>query len=470
MSRGQNSLLGRGALIAGVVATFGGCASTKATAPPAPAAFTGAPAEAAPAPAPFGWVETLPSSDLAATVRLALADSPDLAAAEARAAAASARARSVAGRFLPQIDLDLSGDRTGTPTPGQGGRIETESVASRITARWEADVWGRVLDRSRAALADGRAARQDLAAAQLSVAGQAGRAWVALVEARQLETLAREDLAIRARALEITDRRYARGIATSLALRTARAQTASARAALASAEDQAAQAARRLEAILGRYPDAQTSTPADLPPLAVLAAPSAPADLLARRPDVGAAEARVAAAGLRVSEARKALLPRFTLSASGLGDGDGLADVTDVDALVTRLVAGLTAPLFEGGALRAEARAAEADRTAAAAAYVAAALGAWREVEDALSADRSLALRETELAAAADESREAQTLAEREYERGVATIFELIDAYTRRIDAERGLITTRAQRVSNRIAYHIAVADPAFAPSSEQAG
>jgi outer membrane protein TolC len=66
-------------------------------------------------------------------------------------------------------------------------------------------------------------------------------------------------------------------------------------------------------------------------------------------------------------------------------------------------------------------------------------------------------VRERQFAIAAEEALAAQELAEREYARGVATLFELIDAYTRRIDAERGLITARAARVSNRIAYHVAL-------------
>jgi outer membrane protein TolC len=85
------------------------------------------------------------------------------------------------------------------------------------------------------------------------------------------------------------------------------------------------------------------------------------------------------------------------------------------------------------------------------------AIGAWREVEAAISADQSLEVREREFATAAEEANAAQDLAEREYARGVATLFELIDAYTRRIDAERGLITARSARVSNRIAYHVAL-------------
>jgi outer membrane protein TolC len=119
-------------------------------------------------------------------------------------------------------------------------------------------------------------------------------------------------------------------------------------------------------------------------------------------------------------------------------------------------------PIFQGGALRAEVRASRADLEAAAQSYVSTALTAWDEVEAAITADASLARQETELASAAEEAREAQLLAEREYARGVATIFELIDAYQRRIDAERGFISARARRVANRITYHVALGEPAF--------
>ena len=137
--------------------------------------------------------------------------------------------------------------------------------------------------------------------------------------------------------------------------------------------------------------------------------------------------------------------------------GNSASDVDDSVNMLTNVVAGLTAPIFNGGALFAESRATVADRRAAAAEYVRTTLAAWREVEGAISGDQSLEVRETQFAIAAEEARAAQELAEREYARGVATLFELIDAYTRRIEAERGLITARAARVNNRITYHVAL-------------
>src|SRR5690606_9422817 len=111
-----------------------------------------------------------------------------------------------------------------------------------------------------------------------------------LIEAQQLLALAQEDLQTRERALDLTQRRYDAGIATSLALRTARSQVASARANQAAAQDALLIASRRLQEIMGRYPDGTLRAAGELPALAPLAAAGAPADLLERRPDVLAAE------------------------------------------------------------------------------------------------------------------------------------------------------------------------------------
>jgi outer membrane protein, multidrug efflux system len=289
------------------------------------------------------------------------------------------------------------------------------------------------------------------------VAGQSSTAWVSLIEAQQLLALAQEDLQTRERALDLTQRRYDAGIATSLALRTARSQVASARAFEAQAQDFLLIASRRLQEIMGRYPDGTLRAEGELPQLALIAAAGAPADLLERRPDVLAAENRMRAAGFRIHEARANLLPRLTLTGSAGSTGQGINDIDDSANMISNLVAGITMPIFNGGALLAESRATVNDRRAAASEYVRTSITAWREVEAAISADQSLEVREREFGNAAEEARAAQELAEREYARGVATLFELIDAYTRRIDAERGLISARADRVSNRITYHVAL-------------
>ncbi|MBX3429761.1 MAG: TolC family protein [Hyphomonadaceae bacterium] len=445
----------------GLLALAGSCAGRNL--PPEPDSYVAADAIGAERAADLAaspaatWLDDLNSAEMSTLAREALAGSPDLQAVEARYRAARWRARGAFGsNLLPNLSIGASGTRTEEPTATEE-RIRTEFMTSSVVANWEIDLWGRLSARTLAADLSADAARQDLDDARLSVAGQSARAWVDLIQAQQLLALAQEDLETRERALDLTQRRYDAGIATSLALRTARSQVASARALHAQAQDSLLIASRRLQEIMGRYPDGSLRAEGDLPHLAPLAAAGAPADLLERRPDVLASENRMRAAGFRIHEARAAMLPRLTLRATAGNSGAGINDIDDSVNMVSNLVAGLTMPIFNGGALISESRATVADRRAAAAEYVRTSIAAWREVEGTISADDSLAIREEQFGIAADEAREAQALAEREYSRGVATLFELIDAYTRRIDAERGLITARAARVSNRISYHVAL-------------
>ncbi len=460
MNNGVRLLVG-----VGLMALAGSCAGRNL--PPEPDSYVAADAIGADRAADLTaspaatWLDDLNSTEMSTLAREALAGSPDLQIVEARYRAARWRARgSFGGNLLPDLSIGADGTRTEEPT-ATDERIRTEFMTSSVVASWEIDLWGRLTSRALASDSSADAARQDLSDARLSVAGQSSQAWVDLIEAQQLLALAQEDLETRERALDLTQRRYDAGIATSLALRTARSQVASARGFQAQTQDALLISSRRLQEIMGRYPDGSLRAEGELPHLSQLAAAGAPADLLERRPDVLASEHRLRAAGFRIHEARAAMLPRLTLRASaGLtddGPNPALNNIDDSANMITNLVAGLTMPIFNGGALISESRASVADRRAAAAEYVRTSIAAWREVEATISADQSFEVREEQFTIAADEAREAQSLAEREYARGVATLFELIDAYTRRIDAERGLITARSARVSNRIAYHVAL-------------
>lgn len=455
-------------LLVGVslMAAVGSCAGRNL--PPEPDSYVAADqigaeraAELAASPAAT-WLDDMNSPEMSSLAREALAGSPELQIVEARYRAARWRARgSFGGNLLPS--LSVGGDATRNEEPDDldidpnNDRIRTEFVTSNIVASWEIDLWGRLASRAMASDLNADAAREDLNDARLSIAGQSSQAWVDLIEAQQLLALAQEDLTTRERALDLTQRRYDAGIATSLALRTARSQVASARALHAQAQDQLLIVSRRLQGIMGRYPDGTLRAEGELPHLAPLAAAGAPEDLLERRPDVLAAEDRMRAAGFRIHEARAAMLPRLTLTGTAGNSGTAVNQIDDSANMITNIIAGISMPIFNGGALLSESRATVADRRAAAADYVRVSIAAWREVEGTISADQSLEVREAQFGIAADEAREAQELAEREYSRGVATLFELIDAYTRRIDAERGLITARAARVSNRISYHVAL-------------
>lgn len=433
------------------------CASTPelATAPDAaeaPTTYLALAGEGA-RPAAGDWIAAFGDPRLERLVAEALAANPDVAAAAASLEAARANARLAGAARLPSLDGGLDASYRDSDLQGS-----TESWSLGLSARWEADVWGRLTDSARAGALGAEAAEADLEGARLSIAGAAARSWFQLVEARLQTGLAERDVDTRQRQLDIVERRFASGVARSSEVRTARSALASARAALASRRQAEAASARGLEALLGRYPGATLQAVDGLPALSSLPGAGAPAELLKRRPDVVAAEARLASAGFSASAAQKALYPRLNLNGSIDTVANDPGDLFDADALVEQVAGSIVAPIFRGGALRAERDRAEAQARQAAAQYVSTVLTAWREAENAIDGDARLAERVAALSEALEEAAAAQALVERQYASGVATIFELLDAQSRVITAEQQLLAAQRERATNRVDFHLAVA------------
>lgn len=418
-----------------------------------PETYVGAPQPAGPQ--ETDWIAALGDDALPGLIASALANNPNLAAARANTDAARASARAGQAPRLPSVDIGT------TATTRPSGEVYTAG----LDISWQADVWGRVSNLARASALSAQAAEADLAGAELSIAASVASTWFSLTEARLQRELAERDVATRQRQLDIVERRFVRGVVRSSDVRTARSALASAQATLALRERAEVQAARNLQTQLGEYPDGAVPPGSDLPALSPLPSPGTPATLIRHRPDIVAAEFRLAASGFSAEAARKALYPSLSLSGSYGGQTADISDLFSPSTLVESLTASITAPIFRAGSLRAE-----RDRTAAvaraqAASYVNTSLTALREVENALTADGLLADRVAALETARAEAAAALELVERQYASGVGTIFELIDAQTRLTQAEAQLILARRERIDNRIALHLAVAGPFSVPT-----
>jgi NodT family efflux transporter outer membrane factor (OMF) lipoprotein len=415
------------------------------------------------------WIATFDDPALSFLIDDSLSSNWDLAAAASRLEQAREQARVAGAPLWPSVDANLTGSSTDYGD-GLGAISGTENYGLSLSASWEADVWGRVRDSARAGAIDAFATEADFAGARLALLGAVARGWYDLTQARLLVQLAEDDVRTQERSLQLTQRRYESGVTGALDVRLSRSSLATSQAALYQSQNQRNNAARRLEVLLGRYPAAAMTAAPELPQLPDLIGAGTPGDLLVRRPDLRAAEARLESAGLRARLARKALLPRLTITGSGSTNVNDFDEVFDADYMASTIAGGLLQPIFRGGALRAEAGRARAAAEERLAAYANLALTAYREAEDALDAETALSLQEGALLVAVQEAREAELLAERNYSSGVGTIFELLDAQRRRINAERQYINTRAARVSNRVGFHLSIGgaadlDPESAPA-----
>ncbi|GAB5459498.1 MAG: efflux transporter outer membrane subunit [Henriciella sp.] len=405
------------------------------------------------------WLAQFDDPVMASLVSEALAANPSLRSQYYAVEATRALARSAYGRSLPNVSLTGTAGGTSTFFETATGDDRTNSGLFGVSGdySWDLDLWGRIGDGIRAARADLAAGEADLEAARLSLAAQTAIAWIDLNEALAQERVAVETFEARDRALDLTERRFSRGLTNALDVRTARTTLASSEAAIASRRQASGNAIRRLEVLLGRYPGAEIDAPAILPSLEPLPPAGNPLLLLSRRPDIAASEARVMAAGLRAEQARLALLPSLRLSGSVSTSEDNIVDALDPGRVAANLFASLAAPIYNGGSLKADRDAAIAQAQSAVENYAAAALTAWREVEDALAADTLLAQQEDAQSRALEEARLAEDLATRQYTNGLVTIFNLIDSQTRRLNAESNLIAARSTRASNRVSYHLAL-------------
>ena len=415
--------------------------------------------------------DLLPSLDASGDVRRSAIVTDPTAAAQAGAGGdggiseelAGLRANEIEDRF--GVDADGDGELDGLDLNSDGvidsdlpnRRLYINNFLLGASIRWELDVWGRLRDETRASYKDANAAYADLAAAELSLAARVAQAWFNLIEARQQRELAERDIEARESNLRVTERRYDRGVASSLDVRLSRSALGSSRSTLASRQRQELEASRTLEVLLGRYPGAELEAAAALPELPPLAGAGAPGDILARRPDLIAAEARMEASGLRARAARKQLLPSITLSSQLNTSGPDISDLIDPERLAGNIAAGLAQPIFQGGRVRANARRAKLVAEAAVYDYVQTVLTAYEEAENALAAENLLAEQENALRFAFEEASAAEALTERRYTSGAATIFELLDAQTRRISAESQFIQLQRERVSNRVQLYLAI-------------
>ncbi|MEL7452580.1 MAG: TolC family protein, partial [Pseudomonadota bacterium] len=303
-----------------------------------------------------------------------------------------------------------------------------------------------------------------------SLGGQTATAWIDLNAALEQVRIARETFDANKRIVELTERRFERGLSTALDVRTARTQLATSEAQIAAQEQIRANAVRRLEVLLGRYPSAELEAPSVLPALDPIESSGNPLLLLTRRPDIAAAEARVEAAGLRAEQARLGILPAFRASGSVFNSSSiEFGDIFDIDRISANVFGSLTQTIWAGGALRAEKRAAVANAEALAADYTNTVLTAWREVEDALDADVFLENQLNAQIRALEEARLAEELATRQYQNGLVSIFNLIQSQITRFGSEASAISAAQARANNRINYYMALGGSEYVEPEEGA-
>ena len=396
------------------------------------------------------WVATFADATLRELVDEAIEHNPDLRQAAAALAEARARTDVAASSLYPQFDGAGAARRAQPLFLAPGAVAPGSQYTVNVEASWEIDLWGRIRSQAAAASAAAEATRLDLAAARQSLAAAVADAWLLTLQAHAALRIDRELLAAEQRTAGVTNDKVETGTGTQLEAQLAAANVALAAAALHADEAAIKELTRALEALLGRYPSAELKLVTELPAFPGATAIGVPSELLARRPDLVAADQRVAAAFHRSQSARAAQLPSLTLTGS-------VGALLDPTTKLWSIGANLLAPLFTGGRIDAEIEIADAQQEQALAAYVATALQAFREVEDALANEHYLARREAELDTATRRLREASRVGEDRYDAGILSIVDLLTIRRQDFQSRRELLLVHTARLRQRIALHLAL-------------
>lgn len=375
------------------------------------------------------WWGVFGDAALSGLVNRALEGNRTLRGAVAKVREARARLGISRAGLLPEVDAAGAYTRfRNSDTAGVGG--DGDRYRAGFDVSWEADVFGRRRREVEASQAAFEAEYATLENAWVSLAAETARTYVQLQTVRQRYAVAQTNLALQAQTFELVASRAKAGLGDELAVEQARYNLERTRASLAGLKAEEEAALNALAVLTGAMPGElrEAAGPAPIPAAAPRVLAGIPADLLRRRPDVRAAERRLAAQTARIGVAEADFYPTLRLNGSVGLETLEASDFFRGESHFFSLGPSLYWPVFHGGSIRANVEVQNALQEQALAAYEQTVLEAVRELRDALSDYAREYERLAALGRAAEAARRAVALAEEQYRNGLSDFNNVLDA------------------------------------------
>lgn len=404
-----------------------------------------------------GWWKDLGDPILDGLVEKALRDGTTLKMAEARVMQARAQRAAANAAFLPDVSAGAGAvysERSQNVASATPGARQGKVFDAGFDAAWELDIFGGVRRGAEAARADVGAASAQMADARLTMVADVVATYIDYRLAEQRLDLAATNVAAQERTLRLTEARYRAGDINGLGVAQAKAQMAATRALLPSIRQQKEVARGMLAVLVDELPttfvvsESGALTAAPLPEVPA----GVPSTVLARRPDVAAAEQRLHASTARIGEAKALRLPVFSLTASTGVQSTQLANLLANGSGFWSLAPQAAVAVFDGGARRAAVRGQEAATDEAEAAYRETVLNALREVESSLTNWQEEKNRLADLGLAAQSSLRSYTLSQALYKEGEQSLLPVLEAQGSLVSAQDAQAIAHAQVVKNWVA------------------
>jgi NodT family efflux transporter outer membrane factor (OMF) lipoprotein len=404
------------------------------------------------------WPKLFRSNELDTLIRQADAGNLDLAGAVARITEADAQTASARAQTLPTLDGSATAQRSATPstitsTSGPFSTSVSNQFATGLTASYTLDAWGRYRSLQSAAMANAEASVFDRDALALGIAGSTATTYFGILAAKDRIALQKENISLATHILDAIRARVSVGTASALDIAEQESIVASQKAAVPALEQQTAQGLNQLAILLGRPPEGFTIKAVGLKALMVPDIKAGlPSSLLLRRPDIARAEADLRVAEANLQAARAAFLPSFDLTVKGGVESRTLENWLRPDAAFASALGGLTAPIFDGGALDASYALQTGRRSELVAAYRKTVLTALGDVENALVSTKQGRLQEDLQVDVVTASKRAYSISEERLRAGTIDLVTLLTVQQNLFQAEEGLIQSRLSRLQASIA------------------
>lgn len=336
---------------------------------------------------------------------------------------------------------------SGTLNSGTASGVRNTSTLN-LDASWELDLWGRVQRTVEADRANAQASAGDLESTRLSAQAQLAQSYFQLRSIDTQQDLLARTVADYERSVQLTQNQYDAGVAPKANLILAQTQLKTTQAQALDLGVQRAQLEHAIALLIGKAPSDFSLGHAQLAAVVPVVPAGVPSDLLERRPDIAAAERRMAAANAQIGVAKAAYFPRLTLSASGGAQSSTIADLLSLPNRFWSVGPALAGTLFDGGARRGQVEQARAAYDGSVAAYRQAVLTGFQEVEDNLAALRILEQEAAVQDEAVQLSRKSVELTVNQYRAGIVTYLNVIQVQATALANERTALDIRNRQLA----------------------
>lgn len=402
-----------------------------------------------------GWWRIYNDPQLDAMQQQLLQNNPDLSAAFAHYQQSQDYLAQTRSGLFPTISALGNGQRIrqsdNKPLRSATAPAVYNSATVGVEVDYEVDLWGRVRDSVAAGTSDSEAAKADLASARLSLQAQLTDSYIRLRGIDWQNQLLEQSRDAYAKALNLTEGLHGGGIVSGLDVARARTQLSTVKSQLSQSQVQRALLEHSIAAMLGESASTY-SVAVNVAPIALPNVPTGvPSSLLQRRPDIAAAERRIAAANARIGVAKAAWFPQVNLSAQGGYQSDEFARLLSAPNLFWVIGPSLAGTLFDGGARQAQVDIAKAATDEAAARYRGVVLGAFEQVENNLSQIAGLGSALDDQRDAAAAAKYAEDLSTSRYRQGAVAYLDVVTAQEASLQAQRSVLELQTEQLSANV-------------------